>query len=118
MRSAKLAVGAILAASALGCNDPSPPSGSTNPPIPGTLPNGPTLPLVTGPNVLPITVDGSLCSNTLYPNKPCVSVTVCTPGTSTCQTINDILLDTGSWGLRVFKSALNGLSLNPLMTGS
>ena len=41
-----------------------------------------------------------------YPNKPCVSVTVCSPGTSTCQTISDILLDTGSTGLRIFKSLL------------
>ncbi len=58
-------------------------------------------------NVLPITVNGSLCSSDSYLNKPCVSVTVCTPGTSMCQTINDILLDTGSYGLRLFKQALN-----------
>lgn len=58
-------------------------------------------------NVLPITVNGSLCSADSYPNKPCVSVTVCTPGTSTCQTVSDILLDTGSSGLRIFKQALN-----------
>ena len=62
----------------------------------------------TGPpsNVMPITVNGSLCSADSYPNKPCVSVTVCTPGTTNCQTISDILLDTGSYGLRVFKQAL------------
>jgi len=61
-------------------------------------------------NVVPITVNGSLCSSATsfgYPNKPCVSVTVCTPGGSTCQTINDILLDTGSTGLRIFKQVLN-----------
>ena len=58
-------------------------------------------------NVLAITVNGSLCSSdSSYPNKPCVSVTICTPGTSTCQTIDDILLDTGSYGLRIFKQAL------------
>jgi hypothetical protein len=56
-------------------------------------------------NVIPITVNGSLCSANSYLNKPCVSVTVCTPGTSTCQTISDILLDTGSYGLRIFKQA-------------
>ena len=60
-----------------------------------------------GDNVLPITVNGSLCLINAYPNKPCVSVTVCTPGTSTCQAIDDILLDTGSFGLRVFKQVLN-----------
>ncbi|HEY6006727.1 MAG TPA: DUF3443 family protein [Geobacteraceae bacterium] len=57
-------------------------------------------------NVLSITVNGSLCSSGSYPNKPCVSVTVCTPGTPTCQTVDDILLDTGSFGLRIFSQAL------------
>jgi len=58
-------------------------------------------------NVLPISVNGSLCSAGSYPNKPCVSVTICTPGTSACQKVNDILLDTGSYGLRIFKQALS-----------
>jgi hypothetical protein len=68
-----------------------------------------TVSVPAGGNTLPITVNGSLCSsafNASYPNKPCVSVTVCTPGTATCQTINDILLDTGSYGLRIFNQAL------------
>jgi hypothetical protein len=73
-------------------------------------------------NVLPITVNGSLCSATTsagYLNKPCVSVTVCNPGTSTCQTIDDILLDTGSFGLRIFKSALSpAISLTQVASGS
>jgi hypothetical protein len=34
-------------------------------------------------------------------NVPFVSVTLCRPGTSICQTINHILLDTGSYGLRI-----------------
>jgi hypothetical protein len=63
-----------------------------------------------GNNVLSITVNGSLCSTATssnYINKPCVSVTICNPdNTSTCQTIDDILLDTGSFGLRIFKQAL------------
>ncbi len=67
-------------------------------------------------NVIPITVNGSLCSAGSYLNKPCVSVTVCAPGTSTCQTIDDILLDTGSYGLRIFTQALN-ISL-PQLTGA
>jgi len=61
-------------------------------------------------NVQSITVNGSLCSaatSSSYPNKPCVSVTVCSPGNTTdCQTIDDILLDTGSSGLRIFKQVL------------
>lgn len=67
-----------------------------------------------------VTVNGSLCSSATsanYPNKPCVSVTVCVPGTSTCQTINDILLDTGSYGLRIFKQALT-VSLPAITTSS
>lgn len=42
-----------------------------------------------------------------YINEPCVSVTICEPGTSNCQTINNILLDTGSYGLRVFGSLVS-----------
>ncbi|HUJ17270.1 MAG TPA: DUF3443 family protein [Nitrospirota bacterium] len=72
----------------------------------------------TAANVLPITVNGSLCSSNSYPNKPCISVTVCTPGTATCQTVNDIVMDTGSSGLRIFKVALNGLALLQITSGS
>jgi hypothetical protein len=76
----------------------------------------PTLPVVTGDNVLAITVNGSLCSNNSYINKPCVSVTICTPATSTCQTINDILLDTGDSGLRIFQQVLS-VSLTQVTSG-
>lgn len=70
-------------------------------------------------NVIPVTVNGALCGSTVfgYPNKPCVSVTVCMPGNTNCQTIDDILLDTGSTGLRIFKQALN-ISLNQSTIGS
>src|SRR5512147_2494867 len=40
-----------------------------------------------GANAIPITVNGALCSAstvTSYVNKPCVAVTICTPGTSSC----------------------------------
>lgn len=80
----------------------------------GTVAKSTTLTVTAQPpNILPITVNGSLCSvatSANYVNKPCVSVTVCTPGTSTCKTISDILLDTGSYGLRIFKSELTGVS--------
>ena len=88
----------------------------------GSVSNSTTLTVTLQPlNILPITVNGSLCSTATssnYVNKPCVSVTVCTPGTSTCQTINDILLDTGSYGLRIFKSALTGISPVQVASGS
>jgi len=72
-------------------------------------------------NVMPLSVDGGLCSSqtsSYYLNKPCVSVTICTPGTTTCQTVNDVLLDTGSFGLRLFKQALPNLSLPNVQAGS
>jgi hypothetical protein len=45
-------------------------------------------------------------------------VTVCNPDGTNCQVINDILLDTGSYGLRVFKSAISTLSLTQVTAGS
>ena len=70
-----------------------------------------------GNNVLTLTVNGSNCSAGSYQNKPCVSVTVCSPGTSNCQIVNDILLDTGSSGLRIFKSLLTAVTLNQVPSG-
>ncbi|HXY22684.1 MAG TPA: DUF3443 family protein, partial [Burkholderiaceae bacterium] len=40
-------------------------------------------------------------------NAPYTSVTVCLPGTATCQTIDHVLVDTGSFGLRLMSSVLN-----------
>ena len=39
-------------------------------------------------------------------NIPTVNVTVCVPGTSTCQTIPDVQVDTGSYGLRIASGVL------------
>jgi hypothetical protein len=81
---------------------------------------------VTGNNVLTITVDGSECSAATvayWPNKPCVTVTICEPNNSSnCQSVNDILLDTGDYGVRIFQQALTqpGLlaALTPVESGS
>jgi hypothetical protein len=50
-------------------------------------------------------------------NLAFVSLTICVPGTSTCQTVDNIQLDTGSDGLRILQSAIPGLSL-PSLTDS
>jgi hypothetical protein len=55
----------------------------------------------------------SLCNNV---NEVCASVIVCVPNTNNCQTINNILVDTGSVGLRIFSQALT-ISLPQLMDG-
>ena len=56
------------------------------------------------PNVVAISVESGPGNNI---NIPYVSVTVCIPGTNTCKSIDHILLDTGSTGLRIFASVLN-----------
>ena len=58
----------------------------------------------TGSNVQPITVNSGPDGN--YTNGAFTSVTLCVPGSSTCQTINDVLVDTGSSGLRILSSVL------------
>ncbi|MDE2344610.1 MAG: DUF3443 domain-containing protein [Betaproteobacteria bacterium] len=59
-------------------------------------------------NVLPLVVDqGPAGLTSIATNEPFVSVTVCSPGsTSACQTIDHVLVDTGSVGLRLISSAL------------
>ncbi len=52
--------------------------------------------------------------NTVY-----VSVTVCRPGTSICQTIDHVMVDTGSYGLRLLATSLNSsLALPAVQTSS
>ncbi len=55
------------------------------------------------PNVAALTVDSGP-NDIGYLNGSFVSVTLCEPGTSNCQTIDHILVDTGSIGLRVLES--------------
>ena len=57
-----------------------------------------------GQNVQPVSMNGGPNGN--YANGLFTSVTVCVPGTSQCQTINDVLVDTGSTGLRLVSSVL------------
>jgi hypothetical protein len=44
-------------------------------------------------------------------NVPYTTVTICAPGTTTCQTIDHIIVDTGSVGLRVEAEVLNSALL-------
>ena len=55
-------------------------------------------------NVVPISVNSGPAG--FYVDGAFASITVCVPGTSTCQTISDLLVDTGSSGLRILSSAL------------
>jgi hypothetical protein len=52
-------------------------------------------------------------------NIPTVSVKVCAPGTSNCQTVDNVLVDTASYGLRLVGSSVSGvLSSLPATTTS
>jgi len=81
----------------LGCNNSSGGPSSSSP----SSPPGPS-----GANVLAITINPSSAAVCAFANEPCTQVTVCQPGTSNCQTVTDLLVDTGSSGLRIFASAL------------
>lgn len=74
---------------AVGCGSGTP---ITNPPPPPP-PN----------NTLPIEV--TLGPTGSYVNGVFASVTICAPGTAQCDTIPDVLVDTGSIGLRILASA-------------
>jgi len=64
-------------------------------------------------NVQPIAVDGGPNPKLIHLNAPYTSVLICAPGTSNCQSIDGILVDTGSVGLRIFQSQLS-IPLQPI----
>ena len=93
LRGGRAVLFGVALAVLLGCGN----SGSSGP----SSPSGPS-----GSNVLAITIDPSSAAVCAFANEPCTQVTICQPGTSHCQTIADVLVDTGSSGLRIFASAV------------
>jgi hypothetical protein len=81
-----------------------------------------SLPITVSPagttaNVVPISVNGGpLLPTTIYTNAAFVSVQVCATS-GACQTIPDILVDTGSFGLRLLASQVT-VPLTPLNDGN
>jgi hypothetical protein len=70
-----------------------------------------------GNNVATLTVDAGPDQNSV--NTPFVSVTVCSPGSTTnCTTVDHIEVDTGSYGLRIIASALPSSFALPYETDS
>lgn len=79
------------------------------------------VPEQAGPNFTqPLSVSGSepyvipMSVGCGYVNEPCVSVTVCEPNGGDCVVVDNILVDTGSYGLRVFANQLSSLKLTQL----
>jgi hypothetical protein len=66
----------------------------------------PTTASLDDPNAVALTVDKGPSGGPGYTNGVFVSVTLCVPGTTTCQTIDHLLVDTGSMGVRVLESLL------------
>jgi hypothetical protein len=110
IRAARFGFGTILCLALLSCGGGdgaatgSSSSGSTTPP--------------TGSNVVSVVVDaGPLPTTNADTNTLFTTVTVCVPGSTTsCQTIDHIQVDTGSYGLRILSSVLT-LAL-PVQTAS
>jgi len=70
-------------------------------------------------NVAPVVIDSGPAGVNNIVNVPFVSVTVCRPGTATCQTIDHVLLDTGSSGLRIIAPGVLDPDLAlPAVTGA
>ena len=117
----RLALGAALAAAALlsGCggggggNAPSDPPATRNPAV--SLANPPS-----GPNVVPVGILQLASTGSNTANTPYVTVTVCNSASAgSCVSIPDVLVDTGSAGLRLFANpALNSLNLPAVTTGT
>jgi hypothetical protein len=68
-----------------------------------------SLPITLSPpgatNVVSISVNGGpLAPTPIYPNGAFTSVQICAPSNGACQTIDNILVDTGSFGLRLLAS--------------
>ena len=105
-----------LAAALGGCGGGSSNTSSVNT-VAGTVNFPISATSVNAPNVVAISVESGPGNNV---NIPYVSVTVCQPETSTCKTIDHVLLDTGSTGLRIFGSVLDAapaLTLPPQQIG-
>jgi Protein of unknown function (DUF3443) len=70
------------------------------------------LPSGAGPNVVTLNVNGGPVPGQVYPNRAFTTITVCNPGgVQTCETVDGILVDTGSYGLRILQSQIPLLKL-------
>jgi hypothetical protein len=86
----------LAALHAFGC------SGGSSGPMGGSSGNGGGA-----GNVAPVIVDNGPQGVQGSVNVPFVTVTLCVPGTTTCQTIDHVSVDTGSSGMRIIASVLN-----------
>ncbi len=104
--SAQLALAAML--SAQGCGGGGGGGGDGGSAAPRVAP-AVAIAIASASNVQPISVNTGLGNSV---DLAFVSVTLCAPGNSNkCQTIDNLILDTGSTGLRVFSAQVASLAL-------
>jgi len=100
LRALRMGLGVALCVSAISCGGGGGSGTSTTPPPPPPAVNTTSVIVDQGPTDANGNVVGSV--NTLF-----TSVTVCVPGSTTsCQTIDHIQVDTGSYGLRLLAPVL------------
>ena len=96
--------------------------GTTSAPTQTMATQPPAAPPAASPvlsNSAPLVVDNGPSGLGGAINTPYVSVTVCRPGTSTCQTIDHVMVDTGSYGLRLLATSLDSsLALPAVQTSA
>jgi hypothetical protein len=77
---------------------------------------GPSLPLPSGDNVMAVVVDSGPQGRNV--NRLYAKVTICAPGNaSLCQTIDHVVVDTGSIGLRLLASEVRPELVQSLVNG-
>jgi hypothetical protein len=105
MRNLFAILGLFLTALTAACSSGSHPKSNAIPDGGGTSTGGSPSIAAPADNVTEVTVDFGL-PGIGYVNGLFVSVTVCVPGTTQCQTIDHVLVGTGATGLRLLGSVL------------
>jgi len=120
--TALLAALALAGCSGGGTSTPAPTPAPTPTPTPVPTPTPTPTPVL---NTATVTLDAGPAALGVGPNgytafnEPYVTITICAPGSaSNCQTIDHIILDTGSVGLRIIQPVLNASLLAALPTQS
>ncbi len=95
-RSCRAVLAALAVSGLVACG-----GGGESSPAPAAPPPAPAV-----ANVLPVTVDSGPTGNQV--NRLYANVTICSPGNTTqCQTIDHVLVDTGSTGLRLLAGVIS-----------
>jgi hypothetical protein len=100
-RTLRAALCVMLCAAALACGG----KGASNFASDGSGGSGSSGGTTPASNVAGVIVDAGPANNTV--NTLYTTVTVCVPGTTNCQSIDHIEVDTASYGLRILAPALN-----------